>query len=376
MHWSGWIILLVVTLIGGWWFYQQYRHLRIEEQTRYAALEPDPDRVMRENLDYTVGDTHILFIFAQQNQAIKLIQAQKYAEAEAIYQRIMHYYQKFDPANQANFLVALQHYAVMLLEQGEISKAEQHLRDILAKQTALLGADHDNTLSTIQSLAQCMTASERYAEAETYYRQIIHSFDDLTSADDLKGEVLFFSLIDFANFLIERKSSEALLQYQRLQELQKIYFADQTKFEYYLKERLAFTQYAVMDNPELAIEQYRNLLDEIISKYGKNNKYYLRVGHFFAVVLDETEQHAEACQLLEQMYPHLTEHYPTDDPFVYHVAFNYITSLSHNQQPEPALAITDQLLEQLEAQESTSPWLEHFQALRQQLLDQKAAAAA
>ncbi|WP_110515305.1 tetratricopeptide repeat protein [Herpetosiphon llansteffanensis] len=376
MHWSGWIMLLAVGLSGGWWLYQQYRRLSIEEQTRYAALDPDPDRVVRENLDYTVGDTHILYIFAQQNQAIKLIQAQKYAEAEAIYQRIMHYYQKFDPANQANVLVAWQHYAVLLLEQGEISKAEHHLNDILAKQTALLGANHDNTLSTIQTLAQCMLASERYSEAESYYRQIIHSFDDLASANDLKGEVLFFSLVEFANFLVERKSTEALLQYQRLLELQKIYFADQPQFEYYLKERLAFTQYAVMDNPELAIEQYRNLLAEIISKYGKDNKYYLRTGHFCAVVLDETGQPAEACELLEQIYPHLNDHFATDDPFVYHVAFNYITSLSNNQQPEPALVLAEALIKELGEQDPPSPWLEHFQELQQQLLDQKAPTSA
>ena len=172
-----------------------------------------------------------------------------------------------------------------------------------------------------------------------------------------------------------RQSPEALLQYQRSLALQKIYFVDQTNFEYYLKERLAFTQYAVMDNSELAIEQYRSLLDEITSKYGKDHKYYLNTGHFFAIVLDRTKQHAEACQLLEQIYPHLTDHYPTDDPFIYQVGVNYISSLSHNQQPEPALVIADQLLKWFGQQEATSSWLDPIRELQQQLLDQKVAAA-
>jgi CHAT domain-containing protein/tetratricopeptide (TPR) repeat protein len=146
---------------------------QIEGQlARYDDAEKSYGRALKINTALFGLDHHEL-IGCLAGQASITQDRGKFAEAEALYRRIIALYEKSPNPDPANHARAVDNLGVALLSMGKIDEAEAVHRRAIPLMERAIGATHPDYAIGLQNLAEVYMRQAKYAEAITLFKQAL-----------------------------------------------------------------------------------------------------------------------------------------------------------------------------------------------------------
>ncbi len=246
-----------------------------EKQHRYAEAEALYTRVLAID-EKVLGKEHSAIINDLDNLAVTMMKQKKYKEAEALFQRAValneKIYGKEHPrtANDLSYLVLV--YDI----QGDTKKAREHASRALAINKKALGANHPVVASNLYSLALISSRDGNHDEAEKLLVEAQDIWRNRTALDDPK---LAASLSNsstlrtvFESQFIEAKPDQSVMFPQEAFDQAK-YLRKERKFsaaEALLKNHLAEARKSSAGKPELG--KYLVRLNNVLFDQAKDGE--------------------------------------------------------------------------------------------------------
>jgi tetratricopeptide (TPR) repeat protein len=147
------------------------------------------------------------------SQAHHAFQQGRYAEAEPLYQRILHLREQQLEPGHSDLTVSLSNLAECYREQDKYAEAEPLFRQALDIRERHMEPDHSDVATSCNNLALLYEQQGRYAEAEPLYQRALRIWTERAEADSLN---IFGPLNNLANLYREQgryREAEPLYQH-------------------------------------------------------------------------------------------------------------------------------------------------------------------
>lgn len=182
------------------------------ERARYAEAELLYQRVLHIEKQQ-LGPTHPDLITSLNNLANLYRAQEKYQQAEPLFQRALRISEQTRGPNHLDVAHLLDRLAILYLEQGKYEQAEPLFQQALHIREEALGSDHPDVARLLNHLALLYSLQVKYEQAELLYRRALPVQEHVLGSDHPD---VAYSLHGLANLSREQKKYEqAELLYQR-----------------------------------------------------------------------------------------------------------------------------------------------------------------
>lgn len=350
MHNISWIVAISLALISGWWLYRFGLRYRGEYLPFLAIRTIEPHDKPQSN------EANPSFQMLQ--QTIDLVNSNQLAAAQQRYQQAMNLSSNLNAQDKIAILALAHDYALELNRRRQWELVACMLPQIITEQQVLLGIEHEQTLNSMHTLAVAHMQQADYAQADALYQTLLQHY--LKRLTQTANEDFSFVIANYTQLLLRQtRLADIANLHQQILALPGAFpdqYNDEAQKLEFLFRGLNLMQTNDLDLPQ-TIADYRQLQTYTETYLGETHKLTLETTYFLAAVLDDAGNIVESRQLLDQIHPIYQQKLPISDIFRHEFGFNYVDVLDRSGMHAQALALSENLINQIGQLQPPSPWL-------------------